>query len=169
MLFHPVKHCFLVGMERLSGHKLPRGLPDTGVSCHQLGHTLIHTGGGSRHIRADAGDARQLQKPLHSAVLAVFAVKHGEHHVDALTHHAVALKAQQSLPPDGRNGRLPVGLAGLPLACGQLAVIVGAVKHPVAGFGNAHRVDVVLFGIHMVQDGLCRTQRDLMFRRDTAK
>ena len=59
----------------------------------QLCDGLIHTGGGGRDVRTDIGNARDLEQALNRAVLAVFAVHHGEDHVDALTHNAVVFKA----------------------------------------------------------------------------
>ena len=79
--------------EALARDKLPCCLPDACGIGDQLCDGLIHTGGGGRDVRTDIGNARDLEQALNRAVLAVFAVHHGEDHVDALTHNAVVFKA----------------------------------------------------------------------------
>ena len=88
-----VQRVLTAAREALARDKLPRRLPDACGVGDQLCDGLIHTGGGGRDVRTDIGNARDLEQALNRAVLAVFAVHHGEDHVDALTHNAVVFKA----------------------------------------------------------------------------
>ena len=124
----------------------------------ELGDGLIHARGGRGDTRADIRDARDLQKPLHRAVLSVFTVQHGEHHVDALAHDAVVFKAQQPLTAHGRDRRAAVFRAVLPCARGQHPVIAAAEEHPVSVLRDADGEDIIFFGVQMAQHRLRRAQ-----------
>ena len=57
-------------------HRNPR------VPEQPFGDVLVHADGGAGHIGTHIRDHRQLQKPLHGAVLSVGAMKHGKDHID---------------------------------------------------------------------------------------
>ena len=59
-----------------------RELDDGNASVPQetLRHVFVHAHCRPQHAGADVGHARELQQPLHGAVLAEGAVKHREHH-----------------------------------------------------------------------------------------
>ena len=120
-------------------------------------------------MRADIGNARNLQKALNRAVLAVFAVHHGENHVDALAHDTVVFKAQKALAAHGRNRRAAVFLAVLPRSGGQHPVILAAEQDPVAVLRDADRENVIFIFVQAVQHGFRRPQRDFMLRRNAAE
>ena len=120
-------------------------------------------------MRPDVRNSRDLQEALYGAVLAVFAVQHREHHVDALAHHAVVLKAQQALSMHRRKRGPAVALKILPRSGGQHAVVLAAEQDPVALLGDADRKNMILTVVDVVEHGLCRTQRDLMLRRNAAE
>ena len=150
-------------------NQLPRRLGDARLICHQLGQALIHGHGRRGNVRADIGDARHLQQSLHGAVLPVLPVKHREHHVDALPHHAVALKAQKPLPPDGRNGRPAVFGAASPFTGDQLGIVLAAVEYPVPLLRDAHGEQIILAFVNVIQHRLRRAQGNLMLRAHPAE
>ena len=150
-------------------NQLPRRLRNAGLICHQLGQALIHGNGGSGNMRADIGDACHLQQSLHGAVLAVLAVKHREHHVDALPHHAVALEAQKPLSPDGGNGRPAVFRTASPFTGDQLGIVFAAVEYPVPLLRDAHGEQIILAFVNVIQHRLRRAQRNLMLRAHPAE
>ncbi len=55
---------------------------DAGVAQQALLRVLVHPDRRAEHARAHVWDSRQLEQPLHRAVLAVGAVQHREHHVE---------------------------------------------------------------------------------------
>ena len=118
---------------------------------------------------AHTGDARQLHQALDGPVLSVFAVEHRVHHVDPLLHHAVPLKAQKALAPNGRKGNPAVVRMLPPFSAGQIGILPAAVEDPLAPLGNAHGEDVVLIFINVVQHGFGAAQGDLMLRTDAAE
>ena len=118
---------------------------------------------------AHTGDARQLHQALNGPVLSVFAVEHRVHHIDPLLHHAVSLKAQKALAPDGRKGNLAVVRMLLPCSAGQISILPAAVENPLSGLGNAHREKIVLILVYVVQHGFGAAQGDLVLRADTAE
>ena len=120
-------------------------------------------------MTAYVGDAGQLQQALDGAVFAVLAVKHREYHVDPLANHVVALKGEQALAPDRGDGGGAVGRVMPPGAGRQLGIVCAAKENPVPLLGDAHRVEIIFFGVQMVQHGLRGTKRDLMLRGDAAK
>ena len=150
-------------------NQLPGRLGDARLICHQLGQALIHGHGRRGNVRADVGNARHLQQSLHGAVLPVLPVKHREYHVDALPHHAVALEAQKPLPPDGRNGRPAVIWAASPFAGDQLGIVLAAVENPVPFLRDAHREQIILAFVNVIQHGLRRAQGNLMLRAHPAE
>lgn len=115
-------------------------------------------------MAAHIWDAGQLQQALEGAVLSVFPVQHRKYHVNPLAHHAVPSKVSRPWPRTGEMARTPVAWMLLPLAGGQQAVIPAAIINPIAGLGNPHRENVKFVGIHVLQHGFCRTQRNLMLR-----
>ena len=76
---------------------------------------------------ADVGNSCQLQQALHAAILPVFPVKYREHHIDALPNHAVPLKGQKALTPDGGNGNPVIIGIIYPFSAGQIGIILAAV------------------------------------------
>ena len=118
---------------------------------------------------AHIGDVRHLQKALHSAVLAVFAVHHREGHVDLPDSDGVALKAQQPLTPDGRNRCRAVVRMRPPGAGRQHGIVAAAEEDPLAFRGDANGKNGIFFLIDVVQNGLRGAQGDLMLRTDTAE
>ena len=153
----------------LGAHQLPGRLANLGLVRYQLGQGLVHGHRRRCHTAAHIGDARQLQQALDRTVLAVFSMEHGEHHIDPLPHHAVPLKGQQALIPDGRDGRPAVGGPGLPLAGGQQAVVSAGIENPIPFLGNAHGIDIIFGLVNVVQNRLRRTQGNLMLRGYAAK
>ena len=135
----------------------------------ELRQRLIHADGARGHVRADKGQSGQTQKALHRAVLAVLAVQHGEHDVDVLAHHAVALKAEQPLTAHGRNRRAAIFRAGLPDAAGQRGIVLAAVEDPVPALRDADREQIIFLFIQLIQHGLGRAQRNLVLRRHPAE
>ena len=120
-------------------------------------------------MRAYIGNARQLQQALDGAVFSVFAVEHRKHHIDLLPDHAVSLKGQQALAPDGRDGRLTVVGVGQPAPAGQVGIVLAAVKDPLPLLGNAHGKYIVLALIDIVQHGLGAAQGHLVLRTHAAE
>ena len=118
---------------------------------------------------ADVGNASQLQQTLDGTVLAVLTVHDGEDHVDALADNAVALEAQQTLAADGRDGAAAVGGVVQPGTGGQLGVVGAAEDDPIAILGDADGIDVILLVVDVVQNGLGRTQGDLVLGADAAE
>ena len=118
---------------------------------------------------ADIGDTGDLQQTLNGAVFAVGAVKHRKHHIDALAHHAVIFKTQKTLTVDRGEGGTAIAVAILPGTGGQHAVVIAAEQNPVAFLGDADRENVIFIVIDVVQNGLGRTKRDFMLRRNTAE
>ena len=118
---------------------------------------------------AHTGDARQLHQALNGPVLSVFAVEHRVHHINPLLHHAVSLKAQKALAPDGRKGNLAVVRMLLPFSAGQIGILPAAVENPLSRLGNAHREKIVLILVNVVQHGFGAAQGDLVLRADTAE
>lgn len=140
------------------GNELPRRLPDAGVVRDQLCDGLIHAGRGRRHMRADIGQPCDLQKALHRAVLAVFAVEHREYHIDALAHNAVVFKAQKALSVHRRKRRAAVALKILPCSGRQHAVIVACEQDPVALLGDADRKNMIFAVVDVVEHRFRRAQ-----------
>ena len=118
---------------------------------------------------ADVGNPRHLQQTLHGPVLAVFAVEHREHHVNGGGCHGIAGKAQQALPPDGRNNCRTAVRVCDPGFGGQHGVIRAAKVKPLSISGDAHGQNMVFFLVNMVQNGFRRAQRNLVLRADAAE
>ena len=96
-------------------------------------------------------------------------MKNREHHIDPLLNHIVPLKNQQSLTPNrGNSCRAVFGMI-LPPPLGQQGIVRAAEEEPVSLFCDSHRENVILFLVHIVQDGLRRAQGNLMLRADAAK
>ena len=81
----------------------------------------------------------------------------------------VTFKDQQTLAANGRDSSSAVIGAIQPLTCRQFAIIITAVEDPSTILSNTNRENVVLFGIHIVQNRLCRTQRYGMLRAHTTE
>ena len=162
-------HAVQVMLQVGAAHQVPGSLGDLGVVNHQLGQGLVHGHGGSGDVGTDIGNAGQLQQALDGAVLAVFAVHHGEDHIDALPDHTVVLEAEQALAPDGGNGTPAVGGIVHPGAGGQLGIVGAAEDDPVTVLGDAHGVDVVLFMVEVIQNRFGRAQGYLVLRAHAAK
>ena len=106
-------------------------------------------------MRTDIGNARDLEQALNRAVLAVFAVHHGEDHVDALAHNAVVFKAQKPLSAHGGKRRAAVLLAVLPRSGGKHPVILSAEQDPVAILRDADRENMIFIFVQAVQHRFC--------------
>jgi hypothetical protein len=94
---------------------------------------------------------------------------HGKCHIDLSGGDAVTFKAQQTLTPDGRNGSGAIVGVGVPGTGRQHGIVAAAEEDPFAFRGNAHRQNVVLFLVDIVQNRFGRTQRDLVLRADAAE
>ena len=62
-----------------------------------------------------------------------------------------------------------VALKILPRSGRQHAVVLAAEQDPVALLGDTDRKNMILTVVDVVEHGLCRTQRDLMLRRNAAE
>jgi hypothetical protein len=70
---------------------------------------------------------------------------------------------------DRRQRCTAIVVVALPGAGRQHAVVIAAEQNPVAFFGNADGENVIFIVINVIQDGLSRTKRDFVFRRNTAE
>ena len=166
---HMVQHMLHLMLQLAAANQDPCSLRNTGIVNDQLGQGLVHCHRRRGNMGAYIENTGHLQQALHSAVFTVLAVQDGENHIHQLTDHIVAFKYQQALTSDGRDGCPAVLGVFLPLAAGKCGIILSAIIDPVALLGNANRQDIVLLGIHIIQNRFCRTQGNIMFRADTAK
>ena len=104
------------------------------------------------------GDAGQLQKPLHGAVLAVGPMEDGENDIDPLPDHTVPLKGEKPLAPHRGDGCPAIARVLLPLAGGKEAVVPAGEVNPVAPHGDTDGKYVIFGVIDVVQHGFCRAQ-----------
>ena len=148
---------------------MPRSLRNSRLIHDQFGQGLIHRHGGSRNTGAHIRDPRQLQQTLHSTILAILAMQYREHHINALTHNTVALKTQQTLTPNGRDGRPAIVGASFPGPVGQHRIVVAAKQDPVPLLGNPNGEYIIFFLIDVIEYRLGRAQGDLMLRAYAAK
>ena len=150
-------------------NQFPIRLNNIRLVSHQLGQCLIHGHSGSGNMGSHIGDAGQLQQALDGTVLAVCAVKHREHHINPFPHHTVALKVQQTLATNRRDGRPAVSGKTLPIAARKHRIIRTAKEDPIAALSDTHGENVVLLRVQAIQNILRRTQRNLMLRADAAE
>ena len=120
-------------------------------------------------MRTNIRDTCHLKKALHSTILAILSVKHREDHIDHFPGSTILFKHKKALTADRRKRATAVIRMGLPLATGQHGVICAAKTDPIAILGDTNRDHIILFLIHIQQHRLCRPQRYIMLRTDTAK
>ena len=85
------------------------------------------------------------------------------------TAYTVALKAQKALAPNWRNGGTAVAGMIHPFPGGEHGIVLAAEEDPLALLGDAHREDIILGLVDIVQDGFGRAEGDLMLGAHAAK
>ena len=82
---------------------------------------LIHAHRAAQHAAAHIGQAGQLQQALYRAVLAVFAVQHGKHHVHGQAAADAVFKRHKPRQPAARaDGRGHIAGVALPGAAAKV-------------------------------------------------
>ena len=81
----------------IAGQGEPLCLRNARHICHGVCNRLIHRDSGGGAAAADEGELRKLQKALHGAVLPVFAVQDGEHHIHMLHACRAVFKNEQAV------------------------------------------------------------------------
>ena len=118
---------------------------------------------------ANIGNPRHLQQALHSTVLSILSMEHGEHHIDSFPDNGLPLEAQNPLAANRGNGRPTVPGMGFPGSFGQHGIILAAKQDPVPLLGDAQGKDIVFALVQVVQHGFRRAQGNLMLGADSAK
>ena len=154
---------------------------DAGIAQQAFLRVLIHSNRRAEHARPHVRDIRQLEQPLHSAVLAVGAMQHREHNVEPWNrilcgHHICARTASrrrdESLSLRMRQQR---HLRTARAQCRKMRRLLGEQAErvalekpaPVAPDANGH--NLVPRRIHRRHYGQRRAQRNLMLARSPTK
>ena len=135
-----------------------------------FGQRLVHRVRARRNAATDIRDACQLEHALHGAVLAAYAMQHGEHAVEA-DELGLAL-AQQHEAMDAAVGRQQRRNEVVPVfPCAGLDRVRVALRQivPPALARDADRMDFIFRFIKIAQNGCGRQARNVVLTRNAAK
>ena len=132
-------------------HAVPFTAGNARCIHHTVGNDLIHAHRAAQHAAAHIGQAGQLQQALYRAVLAVFAVQHGKHHVHGQAAADAVFKRHKPRQPAARaDGCGHIAGVALPGAAAKAFHRAG-VQIPAPVFRDAHGQHVVFFRVQIVQ------------------
>ena len=78
-------------------HLFPLDTGNTSLFQKGAGHSLIHADCRGQGTAAHTGDAGNLQKALHGAVLSIFPMENGKYHIEADIFHMIGVENCQPM------------------------------------------------------------------------
>ena len=154
---------------------------DAGVAQDALLRVLVHPERRAQHARSHVCDPRQLEQPLHGAVLAVGAVQHREHHVELWNRILRARYVAARAVGRHRNQRLSFRmrqqrhLRAAGVERGKMRCLFGeqlervALEIPAAVAADPDWNNLVARRIHRRHHGQRGAQRNFMLARASSK